>query len=105
MGFNMQKLMKQAQKMQADMAKAQEGLKDMTVEGASGGGMVKVVANCRQEVLSLSIDPSVVDPEDVEMLEDLVLAAVKDALRLSQETAAEELQKLTGGMNLPPGMF
>ncbi len=105
MGFNMQKLMKQAQKMQADMARAQEELKDKTVEGVSGGGMVKAVVNCRQELLSLSIDPSVVDAEDVEMLEDLVMAAVKEALRLSQETAAEEMQKLTGGMNLPGGMF
>lgn len=91
--------------MQADMARAQEELKDKTVEGVSGGGMVKAVVNCRQELLSLSIDPSVVDAEDVEMLEDLVMAAVKEALRLSQETAAEEMQKLTGGMNLPGGMF
>ena len=105
MGFNMQKLMKQAQKMQADMAKAQEALAEMTVEGQSGGGMVKAVVNCRQEMVALTIDPSVVDPEDVELLEDMVLAAVKEALNLSQEKAAEEMQKISGGMNLPGGLF
>lgn len=101
MGFNMQKLMKQAQKMQADMAKKQEELKDITVEGSAGGGMVKAVVNCRQELISLSIAPEIVDPEDVELLEDMVVAAVKEALSLSQERSAQELQKITGGMNLP----
>lgn len=105
MSFNMQKLMKQAQKMQTEMAKAQEALGDMIVEGDSGGGMVKAVCNCRQELLSISIDQSVVDPEDVEILEDLVLAAVKEALSASQAKAAEEMQKISGGMGLPPGMF
>ena len=98
MGFNMQKLMKQAQKMQADMAKE---LKDITVEGSAGGGMVKAVVNCRQELISLTIAPEIVDPEDVELLEDMVVAAVKEALALSQERSAQELQKITGGMNLP----
>ena len=101
MGFNMQKLMKQAQKMQADMAKKQEELKDITVEGSAGGGMVKAVVNCRQELISLSIAPEIVDPEDVELLEDMVVAAVKEALALSQERSSQELQKITGGMNLP----
>ncbi len=101
MGFNMQKLMKQAQKMQADMAKKQEELKDITVEGSAGGGMVKAVVNCRQELISLTIAPEIVDPEDVELLEDMVVAAVKEALALSQERSAQELQKITGGMNLP----
>jgi DNA-binding YbaB/EbfC family protein len=104
MGFNMQKLMQQAQKMQSDMAKVQEGLKEMTVEAESGGGMVKVVASGAQEVLSISINPEVVDPEDVEMLEDLVLAAVKEAISKAQELSAGEMQKITGGMNMP-GLF
>ena len=105
MGFNMQKLMKQAQKMQNDMARTQEELKNVQVEGVSGGGMVKVVANCAQEVISISIDPKIVDPEDVELLEDLVLAAIKDALTASHETAAQEMAKVTGGMGGLPGMF
>lgn len=105
MGFNMQKLMKQAQKMQADVARVQEELKDMIVEGSAGGGMVKVEANARQEVLSIHIDPEVVDPDDVELLEDLLLAALKDALTNAQERAAEEMQKVTGGLGLPGGMF
>lgn len=106
MGFgNMQKLMKQAQKMQSDMAKLQEELKDMTVEAAAGGGMVQAVANGKQEILSIKINPEIVDPEDVEMLEDMVLAAVKEALRLSQEMASAEMQKITGGMNIPGGLF
>ena len=102
---NMQKLMKQAQKMQADMAKLQEDLKDMTVEAAAGGGMVQAVANGKQDILSIKINPEIVDPEDVEMLEDMVLAAVKEALRLSQEMAGAEMQKITGGMKMPGAMF
>ena len=105
MGINMQKLMKQAQKMQAEMAKAQENLAEMTVEGIAGGGMVKVVVNGRQEVMSIKIDPQIIDPEDVEMLEDMVLAALKEGIRLSQDMAAEQMQKITGGMGLPGGMF
>ncbi len=106
MGFgNMQKLMKQAQKMQSDMAKLQEDLVDMTVEATAGGGMVQAVANGKQDILSIKINPEIVDPEDVEMLEDMVLAAVKEALRLSQELAANEMQKITGGMKMPGGMF
>lgn len=102
---NMQKLMKQAQKMQSDMAKLQEDLVDMTVEATAGGGMVQAVANGKQDILSIKINPEIVDPEDVEMLEDMVLAAVKEALRLSQELAAGEMQKITGGMKMPGGMF
>ncbi len=105
MGFNMQKLMKQAQKMQSDMAKAQEELKTMEVEGVSGGGMVRVAANGAQEIISIAIDPQIVDPEDVEMLEDLILAAVKDAMSAAQELAAEKMGKLTGGMGGIPGLF
>ncbi len=105
MGFNMQKLMKQAQKMQNDMAKVQEELKTLEVEGVSGGGMVRVIANGSQEILSIAIDPQIVDPEDVEMLEDLVLAAVKDALSAAQAMAAEKMSKVTGAMGGLPGMF
>ncbi|MGI6361348.1 MAG: YbaB/EbfC family nucleoid-associated protein [Bacillota bacterium] len=105
MGFNMQKLMKQAQKMQADVAKVQEELKDIVVEGSAGGGMVLVEASAGQEILAITINPEVIDPDDPEMLEDLILAAVKDALENAQSRAAEEMQKVTGGLGLPGGMF
>ncbi len=101
MGANMQKLMKQAQKMQADMARLQEELVNMQVEATAGGGMVAVVANGRQDIVSIKINPEVIDPADVEMLEDLVLAAVKEALRLSSELAASEMAKITGGLKMP----
>ena len=104
MGGNMQKMMKQVQKMQADMARLQEELADRTTEASSGGGMVTAVVNGKQEVLSIKIKPEAVDPEDVEMLEDLLVAAVKEAMRKSQEMAAEEMNKITGGIKIP-GMF
>ena len=97
-------IMKQAQKMQAKMAEIQEELADKTVESTSGGGMVRVQVNGRQEVLSIAIEPDVVDPEDVEMLQDLIVAAVNDALNKSREMMAEEMKKLTGGMSIP-GLF
>lgn len=101
---NMGKMMKQVQKMQADMAKLQEELVNKTVEASSGGGMIKVVANGKQELLSIQINPEAVDPEDVEMLQDMILAAVNEALRQSQEMVAKEMGKITGGMNIP-GLF
>jgi nucleoid-associated protein EbfC len=110
---NMNSLLKQAQKMQEDMQKAQEGLVDIKVEGSAGGGMVKVVANGKMEVLSVHIEEEVVSAEDKEMLEDLIAAAVNQAMKSAQEKANEEMQKITGGMlggmNLPgnfkfPGM-
>ncbi|MCL2337854.1 MAG: YbaB/EbfC family nucleoid-associated protein [Firmicutes bacterium] len=104
MGGNMAKMMKQVQKMQADMAKLQEELAERTVESTAGGGAVKAVANGRQEVVALEIKPEAVDPEDVEMLQDLVLTAINDALKKSQEMMATEMGKLTGGMNIP-GLF
>lgn len=106
MGFggNMQKMMKQVQKMQADMARLQDELGNVNVEGSAGGGAVQVVANCHQEIKQVKIDKSVIDPEDAELLEDLVLTAVNDALNKSKETAAQEMEKITGGMKLP-GMF
>ena len=99
--MNMQKMMKQAQKMQAKMAKMQEEMEDKTLEATAGGGAVKVVVNGKQEVVDLQIDPEVVDPEDVEMLEDLVLAAVNQGMRDIQEMVNDEMGKVTGGMNLP----
>ncbi|MFZ7127723.1 MAG: YbaB/EbfC family nucleoid-associated protein [Desulfobacterales bacterium] len=100
----MKNMMKQAQKLQAKMLQMQEEMANKTIEGSAGGGMVKVVANGRQQVLSVTIDREVVDPEDVEMLQDLVLAAVNDALTKSQEMMATEMNKLAGGMNIP-GLF
>ena len=97
----MANMMKQAQKLQAQMMKLQEEMAEKTVEKTSGGGMVKVVANGRQQVVSIQIEKEVVDPEDVEMLQDLILAAVNDALAKSQEMVSEEMSKLTGGMNIP----
>ena len=94
-------MMKQAQKLQARMLKMQEELAEKTVESAVGGGMIKVVANGRQQVVSIRIEPEVVNPEDVEMLQDLVLAAVNDALAKSQEMVSSEMGKLTGGLKLP----
>ena len=93
-------MMKQVQKMQADMAAAQEALNQQTVEGSAGGGMVKVVVTGAGEVQSVSINKDVVDPDDVEMLEDLVLAAVSDGLRRAQELAAEKMGGLTGGLDV-----
>jgi nucleoid-associated protein EbfC len=94
-------MMKQAQKLQSKMLKLQEELADKTVETTSGGGMVKVVANGKQQVVSIEIEKEVVDPEDVDMLQDLVLAAVNDALAKSQDMVSGEMSKLTGGMNIP----
>jgi len=97
-------MMKQAQKMQNDIARVQEELKQMEVEGTSGGGMIKITANGAQEILSISINPEVVDADDVEMLEDLILAAIKEAVGTAQELAANEMSKVTGGINMP-GLF
>ena len=99
--MNMAKMMKQVQKMQQEMARIQEELGNKTVEASSGGGMVTVVANGHQEVLELRIDPQAVDPDDVEMLQDMVLAAVNEALRKSRDLAAQEMAKVTGGLQIP----
>ena len=100
-GGNMGAMMKQAQKMQAELARAQEEIKDMTFEATAGGGMVKVVANGDMTVDSIVIDPEAVDPEDVDMLQDMVLAAVNEALRGMSEVSAQRLNSVTGGMNIP----
>ena len=97
-------MMKQAQKLQAKMAKVQEELAGKTVEGDAGGGMIIVTANGHQEVTGIKINPEVVDPEDVEMLEDLVLAAIQQARQKAAEMAEKEMQKATAGM-IPPGMM
>jgi nucleoid-associated protein EbfC len=94
-------MMKQAQKLQAKMVKLQEELAEKTVETSAGGGMVKVIANGKQQIVSIKIEKEVVDPEDVEMLQDLVLAAVNDALAKSQEMVSGEMSKLTGGLKIP----
>ena len=94
-------MMKQAQQLQSKMLKLQEELADRTVETSSGGGMVKVVSNGKQQIISLEIEKEVVDPEDVEMLQDLILAAINDALTKSQEMVSSEMSKLTGGLNIP----
>lgn len=98
---NLGDLIKQAQKMQKRMLEVQEELKNRTVEARVGGGMVTVVANGNQEVISITIAPEVVDPDDVEMLEDLIVAAVNEARRKAQELMASEMEKLTGGISLP----
>lgn len=94
-------MMKQAQKLQSQMLKLQEELAQRTVESSAGGGMVTVVANGRQQIVSIKIESEVVDPEDVDMLQDLVLAAVNDALSKAQEMVTSEMGKLTGGLNIP----
>jgi len=94
-------MMKQAQKLQSKMLKMQEELAEKTVESSSGGGMVKVVANGKQQIVSIQIEEEVIDPEEAEMLQDLVLAAVNDALSKSQEMVSTEMSKLTGGLNIP----
>ena len=103
-GANMQQLARQAQKLQQQMTKMQEELDEREFEAASGGGMVTAKVNGKRELLAISIKPEAVDPEDVEMLEDLVMAAVNEALRTAAETVEREMGKLTGGMNMP-GLF
>jgi nucleoid-associated protein EbfC len=99
-------MMRQMQKkLQNSMGKMQEDLENTIVDGEAGGGMVKVKLNGNQEVISLKIDPSVVDPQDVEMLEDLILVALKDGLTKVKDLSMQQLSKLTGGMGLPPGLF
>lgn len=102
---NMAGMMKKVQKLQADMAKLQEELKTRTVEVTAGGGAIKVVMNGDKQIQSLKISPTAVDPDDVEMLEDLVSAAVNEAVKKVEDMMAQEMGKLTGGMNLPPGLF
>jgi hypothetical protein len=104
---NMGQLMKQAQQIQSKMAKLQEDLADRTVEASAGGGMVTVIVNGRQEIVSIHIDPEVIDPKDQEMLQDLIMAAVNDGLSRSKSMINDEMGKLTKGINMPgiKGLF
>ncbi|MDO8847371.1 MAG: YbaB/EbfC family nucleoid-associated protein [Coriobacteriia bacterium] len=102
---NMQAMMKQAQKMQADMLRAQEELKDERVEASVGGGAVKVVMTGELQIESVTIDPDAIDAEDIGMLEDMVAAAVNEAVRQAQDLAARKMQAVTGGLGLPGGLF
>jgi hypothetical protein len=102
--MNIMSMMKQAQKLQAKMAEMQAELGNRTATAQAGGGMVEATVNGRQELLSLRIDPEVANPDDVEMLQDLILAAVNEALNRSREMMAQEMSKLTGGMQIP-GLF
>lgn len=103
-GGNMQGMIRQAQKMQEEMLKAQEELGEKTVEASVGGGVVVVVANGKKEIVSINIKPEAVDPDDVEMLQDLIVSAVNEAMRKADDMAASSMSRITGGMNIP-GLF
>ena len=94
-------IMRQAQELQARLAKAQEELNDVTLEASSGGGAVKVIINGQQKIQAIKISPEVINPDDAELLEDLILAAITEATSKSQELAAERLGKITGGLKIP----
>ena len=100
-GGNMNNMIRQAQKMQQDMLKAQEELESKTYEAKAGGGVVSATVSGKKELLSVTIDPEAVDPDDVEMLQDLIVAAVNEAIRKASDDAASQMSKLTGGLNLP----
>lgn len=97
-------MVRQAQKIQAQLAKIQEEMAGKTIEASSGGGMVSVVMSGKQELISIKIEREVVNPDDIDMLQDLVLAAVNEGVRKSQEMVTEEMKKLTGGLSIP-GLF
>ncbi|WP_129600573.1 YbaB/EbfC family nucleoid-associated protein [Anaerophilus nitritogenes] len=101
---NMNNMLKQVQKMQKDMEKMQGELEEKEVEASAGGGAVTVKVNGKKEVLDIKIEPQAVDPDDVEMLQDLIIAAVNEALRKAEEMMSKEMGKITGGMNVP-GLF
>ncbi len=101
---NMNNMMKQVQKMQKDMEKAQQELEVQIYETTAGGGAVKLTVNGKKEVLALTLSPSVVDPDDIEMLQDLILVALNDALKQVDEQANKVMGRMTGGMNIP-GLF
>ena len=105
MAGGMGKAMKQIQKMQADMQRMQEELAEKTVTATAGGSMVEVVVDGHRRLRDITINPEVVDPEDIETLQDLIHAAINEALRKAEEMAADEMKKITGGMQLPPGLF
>lgn len=102
--MNMQQMMKQARKMQQQLESAQEELKGLTVDATAGGGMVKAVVNGSGDLLSVTIDPEAIDPDDVELLQDMIVAAVNEAQRSAQELANQRMGSIAGGMNIP-GLF
>lgn len=102
---NMNNLLKQAQKMQENMTKVQEEVEQKTVEASAGGGAVSVVVSGKKQIESITIKPEVVDPDDIEMLQDLIMAATNEALRQAEEMVGKEMSKVTGGMGLPGGLF
>lgn len=102
--MNIMKMMKQVQQMQSGLAAAQEKLASQTVTTEGAGGKVKVTATCDGNIAELVIDPSIIDPSDAEFLQDLVMKTINDAILKGKETAATEMKKLTGGLDLPPGM-
>lgn len=102
---NMNNMIKQAQKMQKEMMKIQEELEQRQIETSAGGGAITVVVTGKKELVSINIKPEVVDPDDVEMLQDLILAAVNEAIRKAEEMVSSEMGKLTGGLGLPGGLF
>ena len=102
---NMQSMLKQAQKMQEDMAELQAELDEREYEISAGGGVVNVKINGKKEILSIKIDPEVIDPEDAETLEDLIVAAINEAIKKVEAINSAEMSKITGSMNLPAGMF
>lgn len=104
MGSGFSKMMKQAKKFQDNMARMQESLKEKQVSATAGGGVVNAVASGDGRIVSIEFKPEVVDPEDIEMLQDLALSAVNQALEKAAEMSQEEMSKLTGGMGLPPGL-
>lgn len=100
-GFDIQKLMKEAQKLQAEIKRVEEELANREVEGTAGGGMVKARVTCGLELRSIEIAPEVVDPDDIEMLQDLIVAAVNAAITRARQVSEEEMAKVTGGLNMP----
>tara|TARA_B100000029_G_scaffold416419_1_gene420674 strand:- start:1183 stop:1506 length:324 start_codon:yes stop_codon:yes gene_type:complete len=101
---NFNDMMKKAQEMQKKMQEMQESLSNLEVEGTSGGGMVKITMNCKNEVKKINIDPSIIKDNEKEVMEDLIVAALNDAKTKAEEKSQEEMKKLTGGLGLPPGM-
>ena len=104
MNNNFNDMMKKAQEMQNKMQEMQNSLSNLEVEGTSGGGMVKVIMNCKNEVKKIDVDPSIIKQDDKTMMEDLIVAALNDAKSKAEEKSQDEMKKLTGGLGLPPGM-
>ena len=100
-GANMNNMMKQVKKMQEQMEKAQQDIEEKEFESTSGGGVVSATVNGKKEVIAIKIDPDVIDPEDSEMLEDLIIAAINDAMKKADEYSGQTMGKLTGGLNIP----